>query len=72
MSLFITNQNKSERITRLIISLFLMPTPFILECSNYAILLGVLGGVLFFNAIVGTCMIYKFFGINTCNINPTK
>ena len=71
MSLFVTNQNKSERIARLIISLFLMPTPFILEYSMYAIFLGVLGGILFFNAIVGTCMIYKLFGVNTCNINPS-
>ncbi len=71
MSLFASNQNKSERIARLIISLFLMPTPFILECSTYAIVLGVLGGILFFNAIVGVCMIYKLFGVNTCNINPS-
>ena len=71
MSLLTSNQNKSERVARLIISLFLIPTPFILECSTYAIVLGVLGGVLFFNAVVGICMIYKLFGVNTCNVKSS-
>ena len=50
------------------ISLFLIPTPMILGLSTYSILLAVVGGILFFNSILGTCMIYRFFGINTCKI----
>ena len=68
MSLFTTNQNKSERIARLIISLFLLPAPFSLDYSNYGFLLGAVGIVLLFNALVGTCMIYKMFGVNTCKL----
>ena len=68
MKIFIKNQNKSERLLRLLISLFLIPTPIILDLSTYSILLAVVGGILLFNSIVGTCMIYRFFGINTCKI----
>ena len=66
--MFNTNQNKIERIVRFIISLFLLPTPLIIDQSNYSIVLCVLGGILLFNSIVGTCMIYKIFGVNTCRI----
>ena len=44
MKLFITNQNRSERIVRFIVSLFLLPTPFVLECTTYTMILGILGG----------------------------
>ena len=66
--MFTTNQNKTERIVRFIISLFLLPTPLILGQSNYSIVLCVLGGILLFNSTVGTCMIYKIFGVDTCRI----
>jgi hypothetical protein len=68
MNLFTTNQNKSERIARFIISLFLLPAPFFLESSNYAIILGAVGAILLFNALIGTCMIYKMLGVNTCKL----
>jgi len=69
MEFFKTNQNNSERVTRLIISLFLLPAPIIFGISNYAIFLCCVGGILLFNSIVGTCFIYKFFGVNTCKVN---
>ena len=69
MDFFKTNQNNSERVTRLIISLFLLPAPIIFGISNYAIVLFGVGGILLFNSIVGTCFIYKFFGVNTCKVN---
>ena len=68
MKLFITNQNRSERIVRFIVSLFLLPSPFILECTTYSMILGVLGGGLLFNSVVGTCYIYRILGISTCSI----
>ena len=68
MKLFITNQNRSERIVRFIVSLFLLPAPFVLECTTYSMILGILGGILLFNSIVGTCYIYRVFGISTCRI----
>tara|TARA_B000000475_G_scaffold25091_1_gene19698 strand:+ start:485 stop:694 length:210 start_codon:yes stop_codon:yes gene_type:complete len=69
MEFFKTNQNNSERVTRFIISLFLLPAPIIFGISNYAIVLCGFGGILLFNSIVGTCFIYKFFGVNTCKVN---
>ena len=66
MSLFKTNQNKSERILRFVISLFLLPVPFFLGNSTYSMILCVLGGILLFNSIVGTCYTYRLFGIDTC------
>ena len=68
MKLFITNQNSSERIVRFIVSLFLLPTPFVLECTTYTMVLGILGGILLFNSLVGTCYIYRIFGISTCEV----
>ncbi|MAI23336.1 MAG: hypothetical protein CL828_04700 [Crocinitomicaceae bacterium] len=68
MKLFRTNQNKSERITRLIISLFLLPSFVVLEPSWYSTLLGTVGVILLFNAIVGTCFIYRLFGASTCQV----
>ena len=69
MKLFETNQNKAERIARFIVSLFLIPAPLIIcSCSIYAIILCVVGSILLFNALIGTCYIYRFFGVNTCDI----
>ena len=69
MEFFKPNQNNSERIARFVISLFLLPAPIILGTSNYALVLCGVGGVLLFNSVVGTCVIYKIFGINTCKFN---
>ena len=67
--LFFKNQNNAERTARFIISIFLLPAPFIYECDPFSITQGIIGGVLLFNAISGTCVIYKLLGANTCNIN---
>lgn len=69
MDFFKPNQNNSERVARFVISLFLLPAPIILGTSNYALLICGIGGVLLFNSVVGTCVIYKVFGINTCKFN---
>ena len=69
MNLFVTNQNKSERILRFIISLFLLPATYFVGNSIYSLTLSVIGGILLFNAIVGTCFTYRLFGINTCKID---
>ena len=63
------NQNKSERITRFIIALFLLPAPIIFGYSELAIVQATVGAILFFNAISGICVIYGIFGINTCTVN---
>ena len=79
MKIFIKNQNKSERVARLIISLFLILSPFILEKSpnEYELLMELtpfsfaqfmVGSILLFNAFSGMCVVYRFLGANTCKV----
>ena len=66
MKIIITNQNNAERITRFIISLFLLPSPLIFGYEIFPIIQSVLGGILLFNALSGMCTIYRLFDANTC------
>ena len=66
MKILYTNQNKNERILRLIISLFLLPAPYLIGFNLYSNILLFVGCILMFNAIFGTCYIYRIFRINTC------
>tara|TARA_B100000941_G_C28207348_1_gene399931 strand:- start:185 stop:391 length:207 start_codon:yes stop_codon:yes gene_type:complete len=68
MKIFITNQNNSERLARFIISLFLLPAPLIFEYNYFSIAQLIVGGILLFNAFSGMCVIYRFFGANTCKL----
>ena len=66
--MFETNQNKPERILRFLVALVLLPAPFVLEQTAYTLLAAGVGGVLMFNALSGSCLTYKLFGVNTCQI----
>ena len=66
MKIIITNQNNAERITRFIISLFLLPSPLIFGYETFPIIQSVVGGIFLFNALSGMCTIYRLFGANTC------
>ena len=68
MKLILKNLNKSERLARFIISLFLLPTPFIYDFHIFSLIQAGVGGVLLFNAVSSTCVIYRIFGVNTCEI----
>ena len=68
MELFKTNQNNAERVLRFIVAMFLVPAPLLLGFTTYSIVLCSVGGILLFNALVGTCMIYKIMGVDTCKI----
>ena len=68
MKILKKNQNNAERVLRFIIAMFLIPAPLIFGFTTYSIVLISIGGILFFNALVGTCMIYKIIGIDTCKI----
>ena len=50
-------------------SLFLLPAPIIYETSIFSLAQFLIGGILIFNAFSGMCVIYRFFGVNTCRIN---
>jgi len=67
MEMLKTNQNNAERILRFIVALFLVPAPLVLGSTLYSLLLCSVGVILLFNALVGTCMIYKILGVNTCS-----
>ena len=68
MKILKKNQNNAERVLRFIIAIFLIPAPLILGFTTYSIVLISISGILFFNALTGTCMIYKIMGIDTCKI----
>ena len=44
------NQNKEERVIRFIVSVFLLPAPFIYQNNPFAITQSLIGGILLFNA----------------------
>ena len=66
--MFEKNQNKAERVLRLLISFVLLPAPLVLEQNAYTIALAAVGGVLLFNALSGSCLTYKALGVNTCEL----
>jgi len=66
---FKINQNNSERILRFLISIILVPCPFILGISFYSMFLAIVGIILLFNAVTGTCYTYMVLGINTCEVD---
>jgi hypothetical protein len=68
MQVFTTNQNKSERVARCIVTLFALPAPFVFEDSTYALVLGTVGAILLFNAVVGTYYICRMLGVDACII----
>ena len=70
IKMFETNQNKPERILRFLISLVLLPAPFLLGQNTYTAVAASVGGILLFNALSGTCYTYKALGVNTCTL-PT-
>ena len=68
MKLFTTNQNNSERVLRFILSVIHIPAPIVYQYNPFSIVQAVVGGILLFNAISGICVIYRFFGANTCKL----
>ena len=68
MTLFTTNQNNSERVLRFILSVILIPAPIVYKYDPFSIVQAIVGGILLFNAISGICVIYRFFGANTCKL----
>ena len=66
MEILKTNQNNVERVLRFILAFFLIPAPMVIGSNLYSFVLCIVGVILLFNALIGTCMIYKIFGVNTC------
>ena len=66
--MFDTNQNKPERVLRFLVALVLLPAPLLAGVSAYTVTAAVVGAILAFNALSGTCMTYKAFGVNTCRL----
>ena len=70
--MFETNQNKAERVLRLLIAILLLPAPFLAAQNIYTFVIAGVGAILFFNALTGTCMTYKLLGVNTCSVPEKK
>ena len=68
MKLFITNQNTAERVVRFIVSVFLLPAPFIYQNNAFAIAQATIGGGWLFNACSGMFVMYRLFGAVTCQV----
>ena len=69
LKMFETNQNKPERVLRFLVSLVLLPAPFVISGNEpYTFTAAAIGGILLFNALSGVCMTYKLFGVNTCKL----
>ena len=71
----VKNQSDKDRIIRAVIAVILIGAYFAMPASiNGTIITAglVVAGVLIFNAVSGTCMIYRAFGINTCPIKDSE
>ncbi len=63
------NQNKAERVLRLIVAAAILPAPLVMGATAYPLALAALGAVLLFNALSGACLTYQALGVSTCSIN---
>ena len=69
LKMFETNQNTPERVLRFLVSVVLLPAPFVISGNEpYTFTAAAIGGILLFNALSGVCMTYKLFGVNTCKL----
>ena len=69
------NESDKDRIIRAVVAVILIGFYFAVPSSVNASIANiglVVAGVLLFNSISGTCMIYRAFGINTCPIPENK
>ena len=69
------NESDKDRKIRAVIAVLLIVFYFAVPSSINASIANIgliVAGVLLFNAISGTCMIYRAFGINTCPIPENK
>ena len=68
-------ESDKDRIIRAVIAVVLIAFYFAVPSSINATIANiglVVAGVLLFNAVSGTCMIYRAFGINTCPVKSTE
>ena len=70
-NMFVKNESDKDRIIRVTIAVILIGFYFAIPSSVNASIANIgliVAGVLLFNAVSGTCMIYRALGINTCPI----
>jgi len=73
--MFVKNESDKDRIVRVVIAVILIGFYFAVPSSVNASIANiglVVAGVLLFNAVSGTCMIYRALGINTCPIQGSE
>ena len=73
--MLVKNESDKDRIIRAVVAVVLIAFYFAVPSSVNATIANVglvVAGVLLFNAVSGTCMIYRAFGINTCPVKSTE
>lgn len=73
--LFVKNESDKDRIIRAVIAVILIGFYFAVPSSANASIANIgllVAGVLLFNAVSGTCMIYRALGISTCPIQGSE
>ena len=73
--MLVKNESDKDRIIRAVIAVVLIAFYFAVPSSINATIANiglVVAGVLLFNAVSGTCRIYRAFGINTCPVKSTE
>ena len=73
--MLVKNESDKDRIIRAVIAVVLIAFYFAVPSSINAAIANiglVVAGDLLFNAVSGTCMIYRAFGINTCPIQDSE
>ena len=75
VKMLVKNESDKDRIIRAVVAVVLIAFYFAVPSSVNATIANVglvVAGVLLFNAVSGTCMIYRAFGINTCPVKSTE
>ena len=67
-AIFTVNQNKAERVLRLVVAAAILPAPLVMGATAYPLALAAFGAVLLFNALSGACLTYQALGVTTCSI----
>ncbi|WDL99127.1 YgaP family membrane protein [Alicyclobacillus sp. ALC3] len=64
----IVNEGRFDRFLRIIVGLALVLAGYEVTSHTFAIILYIVGAVALLTGIIGFCLIYRLFGVNTCPV----
>jgi hypothetical protein len=59
------NEGTLDRLIRITLGIVMMAVGFGVMSGGGGIALGVIGAMVFFTGVIGVCLIYKLFNLNT-------